>query len=146
MNPTPFLLSAAILASISISGLPGPLGEGVAQRYPHCHAIPEILRIAAPEEIRGTIQALTTQRPCLAQATYLVARVDVDGPMMNVYVAPAEYLETRGVELSEGDDLHAWVVPAGAATTALSLEINGAQVLLRDELGHPIWETGAVTH
>jgi hypothetical protein len=132
------LLGGALGAGMS--GMPGPTVNGVEQPYPHCRGVTVIDPNTPVDDFHGVVVDVTEIRPCIGQPVYELAHIDTGKKVVTVYLGPEKFLANHGVSVSTGGTMSVSVAQAGGYLTALSVDVNGQAVNLRDEHGRPLWE------
>lgn len=135
-----------IMGGVPGGSLTGPVVSGLDQPYPHCNGITVMDPEAPIEEIHGTVMDVRGVRPCIGQPGYLLATVNVAGRVLSIYLGPGSFLAEQGVNIAPGDALSGYAVHAGDTVTALTIEVSGQAVTLRDEQGRPLWNRSHISH
>jgi hypothetical protein len=137
-----------ILPFLVALDLTGGLVNGIEQPYPHCRGVTVLDEAHPLEQVDGIVRDVTMLNPCIGQPAYQVVRVERTeaehvGESVDVFLGPAAFLGRAGLDLQPGDLFRASVAQAGAVDTALSVDVGGRTVVLRDGQGRPPWGRAA---
>jgi hypothetical protein len=126
-------------------------GDGLAaavtgdQTYPHCNGISVLDPETPIEPVHGTVLDVREVHPCAGQP-YLLVRIESADRIVSVYLGPGSFLTEQGITIVPGETLSGDAAHAGHILTALTIEVGGRAVALRDAQGRPLWSRTGVTH